>query len=293
MYRKVNIKRKLADINEDLKQEVISLNGITKEDGLYFEKLELTIEEDQKLRVYDLNMEGYLFDLIIIDDEILVTGKINNILVGKILKYKNKKLKIINENIIETINSSDKYFRLKNKLNIKLSLPNEAKIISLDKLGGKNDVIVADLNNDMKEEIICAYKYLDKAYLSIGKYNDNNFTIVDTYEGRGYDISNLYIRPIINEKSNTIVIGWSVSDDLSNLDLLLYEENKLKSVLKKKDMYFSKIDMIDFNKSNKEDIVLLRRDLNNDYYITAYEYYNFNLVENNLYTNIYKDSIKI
>ena len=83
----------------------------------------------------------------------------------------------------------------------------------------------------MKEEIICAYKYLDKAYLSIGKYNDNNFTIVDTYEGRGYDISNLYIRPIINEKSNTIVIGWSVSDDLSNLDLLLYEENKLKSVL--------------------------------------------------------------
>ena len=293
MYRKVNIKRKLADINEDLKQEVISLNGITKEDGLYFEKLELTIEEDQKLRVYDLNMEGYLFDLIIIDDEILVTGKINNILVGKILKYKNKKLKIINENIIENINSSDKYFRLKNKLNIKLSLPNEAKIISLDKLGGKNDVIVADLNNDMKEEIICAYKYLDKAYLSIGKYNDNNFTIVDTYEGRGYDISNLYIRPIINEKSNTIVIGWSVSDDLSNLDLLLYEENKLKSVLKKKDMYFSKIDMIDFNKSNKEDIVLLRRDLNNDYYITAYEYYNFNLVENNLYTNIYKDSIKI
>ena len=58
-------------------------------------------------------------------------------------------------------------------------------------------------------------------------------------------------------------------------------------------MYFSKLDMIDFNKSNKEDIVLLRRDLNNDYYITAYEYYNFNLVENNLYTNIYKDSIKI
>lgn len=294
MYNKVNLKMKVSDLNRDSKEEVISLNGITKENSLYFENVELTIEEDNILRVYDLNMQGYLFDLTIIDDEIFVIGKTNNILVGKQIKYKNKKLKIINqnENILKLINSSEKYRTLKNKLDIKLNLPNEARIISLDKVGGKNNIIVCDLDNDMREEIIFAYNYLNRAYICIGRYNDNNFRLIDIYEGRGYDISNLYIRPIINERSNTIIIGWSVSDSLSNLDLLLYDENKLKSVLNKNDMYFSKIDLIDFDKNNKEDIVLLRHDLD-EYYIKAYEYNHFNLIENSLYTNIYKNSIKI
>jgi len=43
-------------------------------------------------------------------------------------------------------------------------------------------------------------------YLGIGNYYDNNFKTIDTYKGRGLDISYLNIKNVVNNDTNTIII---------------------------------------------------------------------------------------
>ena len=185
------------------------------------------------------------------------------------------------------INVKQQYLVLMDREPVWTKLPEGAEIISLDRFGGKNDVIILDLDNKYGEEIIFAYKYNKKAYVGIGKYNKDKFVIVDIYEGRGSDISHLFIRPILHERSNTIVIGWKVRDISSNLDLLIYEDKNLKSILNNKDLYFTMIDLIDFNNNNLQEIVLWTHDTKDAYNVRIFEYKNNYLIETNKYDEIY------
>lgn len=166
-------------------------------------------------------------------------------------------------------------------------LPIGAEIISLDKFGGKNDIIITDLNNDYNNDIIFAYKYNGDAYLGIGLYENDIFKIIDIYKGRGLDISYLDIKPVDSSYSKTIIIGWKIREISSNLDLLVYSNNKLKSILVNNELYFGKIDVLDFNDDGIYEIVLWSHDTGEAYIVKIYKFENDKFVSANEYDKLY------
>ncbi len=99
------------------------------------------------------------------------------------------------------------------------------------------------------------------------------------------DISYLNIKNINNKP--TLIIGWKIRDISSNLDLILYQNNKLMSILDDKNLYFGKIDVLDFNNDGNFELVLWTHDTGLAYEVNIYEVLNNKLTKTSLYNQIY------
>lgn len=119
----------------------------------------------------------------------------------------------------------------------------------------------------------------------MASYVDEIFKIIDIYKGNGLDISYLNIKNINNKP--TLVIGWKIRDISSNLDLIIYENNQLISILDDKNLYFGKIDILDFNNDGNFELVLWTHDTGLAYEVNIYEILNNKLINTSLYNQIY------
>ncbi|SCI77192.1 Uncharacterised protein [uncultured Clostridium sp.] len=128
-------------------------------------------------------------------------------------------------------------------------LPDDIVLINLNKFGGRNGLIKADIDGDGNEEILCAYKYKDVQYLSAFREIDGIVKFLDNIDGTGYDISDLLIDKIKQKGGDSILVGWRIGGIWSVLDILDFKEGKFIKVLKGDKFNYSKIELCDSGNS--------------------------------------------
>lgn len=128
-------------------------------------------------------------------------------------------------------------------------LPDDIVLINLNKFGGRNGLIKADIDGDGNEEILCAYKYKDVQYLSAFREIDGIVKFLDNIDGTGYDISDLIIDKIKQKGGDSILVGWRIGGIWSVLDILDFKEGKFIKVLKGDKLNYSKIELCDSSNS--------------------------------------------
>lgn len=128
-------------------------------------------------------------------------------------------------------------------------LPDDIVLINLNKFGGRNGLIKADIDGDGNEEILCAYKYKDVQYLSAFREIDGVVKFLDNIDGTGYDISDLIIDKIKQKGGESIVVGWRIGGIWSVLDILDFKEGKFIKTLKGDKLNYSKIELCDSSNS--------------------------------------------
>ncbi len=124
-------------------------------------------------------------------------------------------------------------------------LPDDITLINLNKFGGRNGLIKADIDGDGNEEILCAYKYKDVQYLSAFREIDGAVKFLDNIDGTGYDISDLIIDKIKQKGGESIIVGWRIGGIWSVLDILDFREGKFIKALKGDKLNYSKIELCD------------------------------------------------
>lgn len=124
-------------------------------------------------------------------------------------------------------------------------LPDDIVLINLNKFGGRNGLIKADIDGDGNEEILCAYKYKDVQYLSAFREIDGIVKFLDNIDGTGYDISDLIIDKIKQKGGDSILVGWRIGGIWSVLDILDFKDGKFIKVLKGDKLNYSKIELCD------------------------------------------------
>lgn len=128
-------------------------------------------------------------------------------------------------------------------------LPDDIVLINLNKFGGRNGLIKADIDGDGNDEILCAYKYKDVQYLSAFREIDGVVKFLDNIDGTGYDISDLIIDKIKQKGGESIVVGWRIGGIWSVLDILDFKEGKFIKTLKGDKLNYSKIELCDSSNS--------------------------------------------
>ncbi|QUG40265.1 hypothetical protein KD050_13250 [Psychrobacillus sp. INOP01] len=99
-------------------------------------------------------------------------------------------------------------------------LPPTASILEFSGLPNNPAVLLADIDYDQTNELIGAYKYKDQNYLVILKNVHNQWLPLIHIKGSGYGISSLMVAPITANWVNTLIVGWQIGSEWSNLDLL-------------------------------------------------------------------------
>lgn len=168
-------------------------------------------------------------------------------------------------------------------------LPKGATVISLDKFGGKNDIIEYDFDDDGANEILVAYSLLGEPYIAIIKRVNEKLSIMDSFKGSGYNIKDLYIAPF---DTKDILIGWSLGAGNNWLDLISFENGKLNLKPKNYMSVYGILYLEDINKDGIKELVLWRNDIGEAYYIKIYDFIKVNFVETSKYDEIYFKKVK-
>lgn len=147
-------------------------------------------------------------------------------------------------------------------------LPNSASLISLDKFGGRNNVIEKDLDGDGAKEVLVAYELEGMPNLCIFKEINEKLKLIDTFKGDGTDIENLMIIPI---KSHiNIIIGWKIEEKANKLDILRFKNGRIHREFKNKVSMYGKIEIEDLNNDGNKEIMLWIHDTREAYMVKTY-----------------------
>lgn len=147
-------------------------------------------------------------------------------------------------------------------------LPNSANLISLDKFGGRNNVIEKDLDGDGSKEVLVAYELEGIPNLCVFKEVNEKLKIIDTFKGDGTDIEDLMIIPI--KTHINIIIGWKIEEKSNKLDILRFKNGRIHREFKNKVSMYDKIEIEDLNNDGNKEIMLWIHDTGEAYMIKTY-----------------------
>lgn len=138
---------------------------------------------------------------------------------------------------------------------LKNILPADSEILKIADYYNIPAVIVSDFDNDKNIEIAVAYKNgYTKDYVSVSmlKYLNNNWTIVDTINQKAIGITDMLSVAAQTPGLNNLVIGWKIERFWSKLDIYKLDNFKLVSVLHD-DIYYSRIAVEDIKTNRGRD----------------------------------------
>ncbi|MGL5347070.1 MAG: hypothetical protein ACRDA3_06940 [Peptostreptococcaceae bacterium] len=124
-------------------------------------------------------------------------------------------------------------------------------------------------------------------YIIVGKYEADSFIVLDTYKKMGLDISHFKIKPLLDINNKTIIVGFKIRSVSSNLGLLVFKDFKLKNIIEDENIYFGKMDVIDFNRDGIYEIALWTHDTGEAYVVNIYELVNNELKKTDKYNKFY------
>lgn len=148
-------------------------------------------------------------------------------------------------------------------------LPGDASLL----MSGEHAVSYqADLDGDGTNEVIGAYKWHEKVYLLILKHFTQGWRAVAHIEGRGYDISYLYVAPVTGKRLANIIAGWQVGAIWSELALYGWTQQGVQEMTKP-DISFSGIEVEDMPiKDGQYELALWSHSTGEAYIVEVYRW---------------------
>ena len=126
-------------------------------------------------------------------------------------------------------------------------LPEDSTLMNFNKFGGSNGIIKMDIDGDGQEEILCGYKNKSIQYIAAFREISGTLKLLDSIDGPGYDISDLYISKLRQKGNESIIVGWRIGGIWSVLDVLEFKDNKFIKNVKGDRINYSKIEICDSN----------------------------------------------
>jgi len=128
--------------------------------------------------------------------------------------------------------------------NVNCFLPAGAELIYLTYPKKEPALILADFHRDNELELVVAYKLQQTPYISIFKQLGNQWKIVSTVQGKGYNLLYFKALNISSEKYKDLVIGWQLEAKWALLTIYQWTGKELKE-LSPPNIYYSKMDIED------------------------------------------------
>lgn len=130
----------------------------------------------------------------------------------------------------------------------------------------------ADIDGDGANEVIGAYKWHEKVYLLILKHFTQGWRAVAHIEGRGYDISYLYVAFVTGQRMVNIIAGWQIGAIWSELALYGWTQHGIQEMAKP-GIYFSQIEAEDMPiKDGQYELALWSHSTGESYVVEVYRW---------------------
>lgn len=123
-------------------------------------------------------------------------------------------------------------------------LPAGAELIYLTYPKKEAAMIMADFDGDDVEELAVAYNIKKTPYLSILKEHKNQWQLISTVEGKGYNLLYYKALNIRSEKCKDLVLGWQLEAERALLTIYQWNGKDLKEI-SEPNFYYSKMDVED------------------------------------------------
>lgn len=163
--------------------------------------------------------------------------------------------------------------------NLKTILPSGAELIYLTYPKKQEAIIMVDFDGDEDVELVVAYNLQNTPYVSMLKQSNNQWQIVHTIQGKGYNL--LYYKPlnITSKKNKDLVLGWQIEEEKALLTIYQWTGKELKAMTT---THYNKMDIEDMP-SNKGcdgnlEIALWNKLFANAYEIEVYRWHKDKLV---------------
>lgn len=154
-------------------------------------------------------------------------------------------------------------------------LPPASQIVLLKKPYERPALELIDLDGDGASELVCAYYWQGEYYIIVLKYQDNDWKVLDTVNGKGYNITYFDTAPITSKDKNNLIVGWQVGAIWSDLSVYKLINGKMKDLING-NKYFSKIEVSDIQstqgKNGTYELALWIHDTGEAYKIEIYRW---------------------
>jgi hypothetical protein len=159
---------------------------------------------------------------------------------------------------------------------VKALLPNSSEVLNIKNFKDRPAIIVADIDGDMINEILVAYKFQGENYIGVLKYYNGSWYVADAIKGEGYNVTYFDVKSITDDQNRDLVVGWQQGAIWSKLGIYRWEDSGLKKIINE-DFIFSKMEVEEIN-GGTEEIALWVHDTGEAYKVNVYTWNGYELV---------------
>lgn len=247
-----------GNVKEEAKPYIAKISGAYPIDSLHKETYKIFVQQ-KIMGSVNADVLGIVESFLDLTD-----NKINIIKMGV--------LNLGQKDEVEEKLSSDEILR---------KLPSGAELISLDRFGGKDKVISIDLDADGKKEILAAYTLDSVPYVAV--FEDN--VLADCFEGEGYSLEDMKIIPMKDAK--IILVGFKIEKKSNKLEILKFEDGKLKKTFKNEFPIYAEAYVEDIRKDGNIEVILWFHDTGEAYTVNIYNIEGDEFKATNEYDSVY------
>ncbi|MHC6180283.1 M56 family metallopeptidase [Clostridium sp. JNZ X4-2] len=156
---------------------------------------------------------------------------------------------------------------------VKKFLPQNSQIVTLDKTKEKDSILLKNLDNDGKNEIITAYKSTketsnedEKINVLVLKKIGENWTKVLEEPGEGFSLDVVLTADLKGNGEKEVLLGRRIGGTAAQLSIYEWNNNVLNKI-SKEDIYYSKLDVINVQGKNRQDIAIWQHDTGDAYIV--------------------------
>lgn len=161
-------------------------------------------------------------------------------------------------------------------------LPLGATVLEFQKLQNTAAILLADIDGDYIDELVGAYTYEEENYILILKNMDNQWLPLIHVQGSGHGISDLLVAPLTDNWVNTLIVGWQIGDESSQLDLFQWKNSRLVR-LPTNNLVYSKLEVEDmpnqFGQDGQYELAVWVHDTGDAYKVDVYRFSNEELIQ--------------
>lgn len=158
--------------------------------------------------------------------------------------------------------------RVEQREKINCTFPLGTIFTPLDSIGLTEEELTLDFDGDGIKERLIPYTVDGIPYLAIIKEDKDKCTLIDSFQGKGYKISQIEIKKIGN--TEIILVGFELGGSVRKLELITYENNKLNNAYGKNDILYSQMCIKELNKDGYVELILWLHDSGDKYKLSNY-----------------------
>lgn len=156
---------------------------------------------------------------------------------------------------------------------VKKFLPQNSKIITSNKTKEEDNVLLKDLDNDGRDEIITAYRLAEetsgedeKMSILVLKEKGQNWVKVLDEPGAGIKLDAALTADLDGDGKQEVLLGRRIGETAAQLSVYEWSNNGLDKI-SREDIYYSKLDVVNVQGNSRQDIAVWQHDTGEAYIV--------------------------